>query len=94
MIVDKKETVSFSFANIGANPLLAATTTSKSPQFHPPPRAHCLLDCCHWVASHCTAAPDSSAAAPRVPKNKNSEVARRHPDRLGTEHTTQSFSGC
>ena len=38
--------------------------------------------------------PDSSAAAPRVPKNKNSEVARRHPDGLGTEYNTQSFSGC
>jgi len=38
--------------------------------------------------------PDSSAAVPRVPKNKNSEVARRHPDGLGTEHNTQSFSGC
>jgi len=38
--------------------------------------------------------PDSTAAAPRVPKNKNSEVARRHPDGLGTEHNTQSFSGC
>ena len=34
------------------------------------------------------------APAPRVPKNQNSEVARRHPDVLGTEHNTQSFSGC
>ena len=56
-------------------------------------RAHCLLDCCHWVESHCTAAPDSSAAAPRVPKNKNSEVARRHPDGLGTEHTLSPSQG-
>jgi len=38
--------------------------------------------------------PDSSVAPPRVPKNKNSEVARRHSDGLGTEHSTQSFSGC
>ena len=38
--------------------------------------------------------PASSASAPRVPKNKNSEVARRHPDGLGTEYNTQSFSGC
>ena len=48
------------------------------------------------IGLHLTALPppDSSAAAPRVPKNKNSEVARRHPDGLGTEHNTQSFSGC
>ena len=31
---------------------------------------------------------------PSRPQKKNSEVARRHPDGLGTEHNTQSFSGC
>jgi len=38
--------------------------------------------------------PDSSAATTRVPKNKKFRGARRHPDGLGTEHNTQSFSGC
>ena len=48
------------------------------------------------IGLHLTALPppDSSAAGPRVPKNKNSEVIRRHPDGLGTEHNTQFFSGC
>jgi len=46
-------------------------------------RTHCLLDCCHWLHLTVLPPPDSSTAAPRVPKNKNSEVARRHPDGLG-----------
>ena len=60
-------------------------------------RARYLLDCCHWLHLTSLPPPDSSAAAPLVPKNKNSEVARRPPDGLGTDHTTQSFtrfSGC
>jgi len=44
--------------------------------------AHCLLDFCHWLHLTALPPPDSSTAAPRVAKNKNSEVARRHPDGL------------
>jgi len=68
-----------------------------SPEILPSAIDHPDLSAIVVIGLHLTALPppDSSAAAPRVPKkNKNSEVARRHPDGLGTEHNTQSFSGC
>ena len=37
---------------------------------------------------------NGDAAANRIAKNKNLEVARRHPGGLGTELNTQSFPGC
>ena len=33
-------------------------------------RAHCLLDCYHWVASHCTAAPRFSCRCPSRPQKQ------------------------
>ena len=56
-------------------------------------RAHCLLDWCHCAAFHCTAL-RLICCCPSRWQNKNSEVAQRHPDGLGTEHNPQSFSGC
>ena len=38
--------------------------------------------------------PASSADTPNFAKNKNAEVARRHPGGLGTELNPQSFPGC
>jgi len=41
--------------------------------------AHCLPDCCHCVALHCTAVLRFIRCCCSLCQNKNSEVARRHP---------------
>ena len=33
-------------------------------------RAHCLLDCCHWVVSHCTTAPRFICRCPSRPQKQ------------------------
>ena len=56
-------------------------------------RAHCLLDCCHCVAFHCTAAPRFICCCPSRRQNKNSEALGDILEDSGLSTTLSPFRG-